>query len=194
MTKKILVLDGHPATESFCGALAARYAEAARKNGHEVRIAKLSDMSFDPDFEYGSYRNVKPLEPDLEAFWADLDWSEHFVLAHPLWWGGMPAKLKGLFDRVLLPGKAFRYVKGKAFPEGLLRGRTSEVLVTADTPGWFFRLVYGAPIKKEIRSQILNFCGLKMKAYSWFASLHGSTPGQREKMLERAARLGARAI
>jgi len=192
MTRKILVLDGHPAKESFSGALAERYAGAARKNGHEVRVVKLSDMSFDPDFEYGSYRQVKPLEPDLEAFWTDLEWSEHFVLAHPLWWGGMPAKLKGLFDRVMLPGKAFRYVEGKAFPEKLMTGRTSEVLVTADTPGWFFTLVYGAGIRKQTKHQILNFCGLKMKAYSWFASLHGSTADQRAAMLDRATRLGTR--
>ncbi|MDN3719732.1 NAD(P)H-dependent oxidoreductase [Roseibium salinum] len=50
-------------------------------------------------------------------------WCEHFVVVHPLWWGGLPAKLKGVFDRILLPGMAFRYVSGKT-PAGksCLRG------------------------------------------------------------------------
>lgn len=191
MTKKVFVLDGHPASGSFCGALASSYASAAEKKGHDVRVMRLADLSFDMDFGMSSFRNTKPLEPDLEIFWNDLDWCDHFVIAHPLWWGGMPAKLKGLIDRVFLPGKVVQYVDGKALPKKLMSGRTSEVLVTADTPNWIFRFIYGAGIKKQVQKQILDFCGLKMKAYSWFASLHGSTEEAREKLLLKAARLGA---
>jgi NAD(P)H dehydrogenase (quinone) len=191
MAKKILVLDGHPAKGSFCGALAQTYADAAEKTGHDVRIVHLADLSFDPDLGSASFKTVKPLEADLEDFWAGLEWCDHFVLAHPLWWGGMPAKLKGLIDRVFLPGKAFRYVSGKALPEKLMAGRTSEVLVTSDTPGWFFRLVYGQGIKKQTKMQILDFCGLKLKNYSWFAQIQGSTDEARAKMIRRAAQLGA---
>ncbi|MEP3045806.1 MAG: NAD(P)H-dependent oxidoreductase [Roseibium sp.] len=191
MAKKILVLDGHPANESFCGAIASSYASAADQKGHDVRVLRLADLKFDMDFGQSSFRNTKPLEPDLEAFWNDLEWCDHFVIAHPLWWGGMPAKLKGLIDRVFLPGKAFQYVEGKAIPEKLMTGRTSEVLVTADTPNWIFRLIYGSGIKKQFQKQILDFCGLKMKAYSWFASIQGSTDESREKLLRKAARCGA---
>jgi len=191
MAKKILVLDGHPAGESFCGALAARYADAARQKGHEVRVVRLADLSFDPDFGSASFKTVKPLEADLEAFWTELEWCEHFVMAHPLWWGGLPAKLKGLIDRVLLPGKAFKYVPGKAIPAKLLAGRTSEVLVTADTPGWVFRFLYGLAVKKQTKMQILDFCGLKMKNYAWFAPIRGSTDTARAHMLNKAARMGA---
>lgn len=193
MAKKILVLDGHPAKDSFCGALAAAYADAAKKNGHNVRVLQLADLSFDPDFGSGSFKSIKPLEADLEAFWSDLEWCNHFVVAHPLWWGGLPAKLKGLIDRVLLPGKAFKYVPGKALPAKLMTGRTSEVLVTADTPGWIFRLIYGLAIKKQMKLQILEFCGLKLKNYAWFAPIHQSTETARTKMLGKAARLGAAA-
>ncbi|MEP1933211.1 MAG: NAD(P)H-dependent oxidoreductase [Roseibium sp.] len=191
MTKKILVLDGHPASESFCGALASSYASAAKKKGHDVRVMHLANLSFDMDFGASTFHNSKPLEPDLEGFWNDLEWCDHFVIAHPLWWGGMPAKLKGLIDRVFLPGKTFRYVEGKAIPEKLMIGRTSEVLVTADTPGWIFRFIYGSGIKKQFQKQILDFCGLKMKAYSWFASISGSTDDARGKLLAKAAKLGS---
>ena len=163
MAKKILVLDGHPARESFCGALATQYAAAATQKGHDVRVVRLADLSFDPDLGTSSFSKIKPLEDDLEAFWESLQWCDHFVIAHPLWWGGLPAKLKGLIDRVLLPGKAFQYVPGKALPAKLMSGRTSEVLVTSDTPGWAFRLMYSLAIRKQMKRQILDFCGLKMK-------------------------------
>ncbi|MTH95443.1 flavodoxin family protein [Roseibium sp. RKSG952] len=191
MARRVLVLDGHPAGETFCGALAGAYADAARKAGHDVRIRHLSSMTFDPDFGFASYRDFKPWEPDLVAFWADLEWCEHVVIAHPLWWGGLPAKLKGLIDRVLLPGKAFSYERGDKMPKKLMDGRSSEVLVTADTPGWFFRLVYGSGVRKQMKHQILNFCGLKMKGYAWFSPIRSSTGDSRAAMLARAARLGA---
>ncbi|MBO6757736.1 MAG: NAD(P)H-dependent oxidoreductase [Roseibium sp.] len=194
MAKKVLVLDGHPARESFCGSLAEAYAAAARRKGHDVTVLKLADLRFDPDFGVSSFKNAKPLEPDLATFWSDLEWCDHFVIAHPLWWGGMPAKLKGLIDRVFLPGKTFQYVKGKSLPEKLMSGRTSEVLVTSDTPGWFFRFIYGAGVKKQTQKQILDFCGLKMKAYSWFASIHGSDEKDRDRLLKKAERLGARLV
>ncbi|EEE43148.1 NAD(P)H-dependent oxidoreductase [Roseibium alexandrii] len=190
MSKKILVLDGHPAKGSFCGALAQTYADAAKKSGHDVRMVHLADLSFDPDLGSASEASTKEWEEDLETFWDTLEWCDHFVLAHPLWWGGMPAKLKGLIDRILLPGKAYKFVSGKALPEKLMAGRTSEVLVTSDTPHWYFKFIYGQGIKKQTKMQILDFCGLKMKNYSWFAPIQGSTEQARAKMIRRAAQLG----
>ncbi|MHA3914752.1 NAD(P)H-dependent oxidoreductase [Halovulum sp. GXIMD14793] len=95
--------------------IAETYAKAAKENGHDVRLAHLRDYRFDIDFEFGSYTHIKPLEADLEQFMQDLDWAEHFVLMTPMWWGGLPAKLKGLFDRTFLPGTAFDSRQPKAF-------------------------------------------------------------------------------
>jgi putative NADPH-quinone reductase len=189
---RILVLDGHPADGAFCGALAKAYAGQAAEKGHDVRLRHLSAMAFDPDFGVSSFKDAKPLEPDLEAIWEDIGWCQHFVVAHPLWWGGLPAKLKGLFDRVLLPGAAFKYVSGKPLPEKLLKGRTAEVLVTSDTPGWYFRWIYGSGVRKQTEKQILDFCGLKPKGYHMFSPIRGSDDSARTKMLARAAGLGAR--
>ena len=191
--KRILILDGHPAKGSFCGALAGEYAENARKKGHDVRIRHLAELDFDPDFGTSDFKQAPDLEPDLEALWDDMTWSEHVVIAYPLWWGGHPAKLKGLFDRILLPGKAFKYISGKALPEQLLKGRTAEVLVTADTPGWIFRWLYGAGSRKQTEKQILAFCGLKPKGYHVFSPIRGSNDSDRAKMLERAGGLGRKA-
>ncbi|WP_299481150.1 NAD(P)H-dependent oxidoreductase [uncultured Roseibium sp.] len=190
---RILILDGHPAKGSFCSALAAQYARQAGQAGHEVRSWHLSDMDFNPDYGTSDFDGGPQLEPDLESIWHDIVWCEHIVLVHPLWWGGHPAKLKGLFDRVLLSGKAFKYVAGKSIPEKLLTGRSAQVLVTADTPGWIFRWIYGSGIRKQTEKQILAFCGFKPKGYHVFSPIHGSDGADREKMLTRAGQLALKA-
>ena len=82
--KKILVLNGHPAESSLSRTFAETYASSARDAGHDVRLHHLSEMAFDMDFGQGTYKNWKPLEPELEAFMGDLEWSTHIVVALPL--------------------------------------------------------------------------------------------------------------
>ena len=45
----------------------------------------------------------------------------------------MPALMKVFFDRVFLPGFAFKY-RGGSVPDKLLTGRTAHLMVTMDTP------------------------------------------------------------
>ena len=142
--KRIFILNGHPAETSLNRTLAETYAEAALQAGHEVRLTHLHDLNFDPDFGFGGYDKQKPLEPELEQVLQDIEWSEHFVVTTPMWWGGLPAKLKGLFDRAFLPGRTFntRKTDWMGMPTPMLSGRTGRVIITSDTPGWFLRWVY----------------------------------------------------
>ncbi|NBN80505.1 flavodoxin family protein [Microvirga tunisiensis] len=192
MPRRILVLSGHPAEASLTEALAEAYAEGARSKDHETRSFSLARMQFNPDFTAG-YGGQQPLEPDLLAFQEAVAWCDHLVIAHPLWWGLMPARLKGLFDRTLLPGFAFRYEAGSPFPAKLLKGRSAEVLVTADTPVWWLYLVLRAGGYRAMKSQILGFCGFRPVRFKTFAPVRGSTPERRQRWLETARRLGARA-
>lgn len=162
MTKRIFIINGHPGTASISKDLTERYADAATRAGHQVRIAHLPDLRFDSDFGEGGYQATKPLEPALEQFLDDLHWSEHVVLAAPMWWGGLPAKLKGLFDRILLPGRTFS-TRGKTwlgFPQPMLAGRTGRFILTSDTPGLYMHCLYGNALFRQVRSQIFSFVGI----------------------------------
>ena len=124
MGKRVLVILGHPSDDSFCGALADAYVEAAKVSGAEVRQLRLGTIGFDPVLHDG-YAKIQPLEPGLLQAQADILWAEHLAFVYPIWWGGIPALMKGFFDRVLLPGFAFKYREGKAFPDKLRRGTTN---------------------------------------------------------------------
>ncbi len=49
-TKRIFILDGHPAGASLSRALAEKYADEARNAGHAVRLTHLHELAFDSDF------------------------------------------------------------------------------------------------------------------------------------------------
>lgn len=185
MSKRILLILGHPSGDSFCAALAERYAQAAVQAGHEVRRLQLGELDFDPVLRQG-YRHIQALEEDLQKAQSDILWAEHLTLVYPIWWGGIPALLKGFFDRVLLPGFAFKYRAGKAFPDKLLLGRTAHLLVTLDTPPWYYRWIYRMPGLHQVRKTTLEFCGIKPLRTLAFGPVLGSGNRQREAWLRRA--------
>ena len=189
--KRILILLGHPSSDSFCAALANAYAATARSEGHNVRELRLGQLDFDPILHEG-YRQVQPLEADLLAAQEAISWAEQLVFAYPIWWGGAPALLKGFVDRVFLPGYAFKYRPGKAFPAQLLLGRTAQLLVTMDTPPWYFRWVYHMPGIHQLRKTTLEFCGIKPVRVASFGPILNSTEPQRARWLEQAQALARR--
>ncbi|ATG34187.1 MULTISPECIES: NAD(P)H-dependent oxidoreductase [Phaeobacter] len=194
-TRKIIILNGHPAPSSLSQSLCQTYQTAAEAGGHKVRYHDLSSMQFDIDYGQTGYQNVKPLEPDLAAFLSDLEWADHVVMATPMWWGAIPAKLKGVFDRALLPGRAFdtRNVNVLGLPAPMLTGKTARVLLTSDTPALWLRLIYGNAIKRIISSQILGFVGIKPTRFSSFAPATDAAEKTVLSWQRKVADLGARA-
>lgn len=185
--KNILIINGHPNASSFCGGIASQYAETATSLGHNVQVLHLGDMHFEPSLKT-AYKHIQPLEPDLERAWDLLSSSQHLVFVFPIWWGGMPAVLKGFFDRILLPGKAFKYRPGTNQCDGLLAGRSAEVFTTMDTPPWYYRWVQFEPAHRQIRHMILAFCGIKPIRITALGAIRGADEQQRKTWLTQVAK------
>lgn len=187
-TARVLVLDGHPDASSFCGALAEIAYETAQSRGANVKRLHLSAMVFDPNLA-GGYKTKQEFEPDLVVFLEALRWCDTLIMVHPMWWGAAPAKLKGLIDRVLLPGIAFAYEGDGHFPKKLFEGRTARVLITSDTPSWYLWLGYRNGWLNVLRRQILNFVGLKVTHMKTVGPIRGSTPAAINAFKEAARKL-----
>ncbi|UFU06115.1 NAD(P)H-dependent oxidoreductase [Ruania halotolerans] len=75
------------------------------------------------------------LAPEIRAEQEKLRAADLLVLQFPLWWGGMPAILKGWVDRVFVNGFAFNVTNetGRTlkYGEGGLEGKRALVVVTA---------------------------------------------------------------
>lgn len=188
MAQRILVILGHPSSTSFCSALADTYIQSAKNADHEVRVLRLGTLAFDPVLHHG-YTDIQALEADLLGAQADILWATHLAFVLPIWWGGIPALMKGFIDRVFLPGFAFKYRAGKAFPDKLLHGRTAHLLVTLDTPPWYYRWFYRMPGIHQMRKTTLEFCGITVTKTLLLGPVLGSTPAQRNRWLTRAGGL-----
>lgn len=195
-TKKIFILNGHPDSEGVCCSIVDTYEKAAREAGHEVRRLNIGEMQFDPILHNG-YRAIQPLEPDLKQFQENIKWADHFVVVHPVWWTGMPALLKGLFDRAWLPGSAFRYIKMKSgkntlFWHRLYRGRSARIIITSGTPPWFVRLLPGNA-NAQLKWGILWFAGFSVST-TWFGPAEHPADAVKARWLKKITYLGTKAI
>jgi NAD(P)H dehydrogenase (quinone) len=194
MAKKIFILLGHPDKVGMCGNLATAYEEGARSAGHEVQRLNLGEMQFDPILHKG-YRAIQDLEPDLKKFQEFVNWCDHLVIIYPVWWVGMPALLKGLFDRAWLPGSAFRYMKmpsGKRsmFWHRLYRGKTARTILTSGTPPWLVRLLPGN-VNAQLKWGILWFAGFSVRSM-WLGPAENVPEIMCTKWCDRVRELGKR--
>ena len=181
----VLVIDGHPDPASLTAQLAASYTRGARDGA--VLLA-VRDLDFDLTLRTG-YRTPQDLEPDLVRAQELLEWADHVTVLTPLWWGSVPALLKGFFDRTLERGWAFRY-KENGMPEGLLAGRTGRLAVTSDSPRWYLPVV-GDSTVRQVKGRTMEFCGIKPTRVTRYADVRGRSQAQIAEWIVRAADLGA---
>lgn len=191
MSKKILIINGHPNKEAFNYGIATAYKKGAENSGAEVKEIIIADLKFNPNLQFG-YQKRTELEPDLTEAWEKIKWAEHLVWIHPVWWGGLPAILKGFIDRVFLPGFAFQYKENSMWWDKLLKGKTAHVITTIDQPSWYYWLVYGRPSVNQLKKATLEFCGVKPVKVTYFGVVKTATNELREKWLDKVEELGRR--
>ena len=164
--KKILVFLGNPSTDSYSGRLADAYEDGARSSGFEVERINIGDLKFDPILHLG-YKEIQHLEPDLLMVQEKIKWAEHIVLVYPNWWCSMPALLKGMFDRIWLPGFAFNFDKETRKLIKRLKGKTARVIIVAGTHSPFRTWWKFGDYTNEIEHGIFGFSGIytKVKPY-----------------------------
>jgi NAD(P)H dehydrogenase (quinone) len=187
-TPSALVLTAHPFADGFVRALGAAWAEGAEEAGAVVDQIDVHDLDFEPRLR-SAYRSDQALETDLEDLRDRIAGAAHLTVSTPTWWSSVPAGLKGAFDRVLLPGWAFRYENGLPVPG--LSGRSARLIMTMDAPLWYDTIFNHRASRRQVERGVLGFCGFSVKTRA-FGSVGTSSEEQRAKMLARARADGLR--
>ena len=194
---RILVVIGTPLAGSLNHALAHSYADAAHAAGAEVR---LIDLARDAVPGHPSQRNEVrlprtdadvPLAPEVAAYVADVDWSDHLVFFFPQWWGSYPAALKTWIDRVFLAGFAYRYRPTGRLWDKLLTGRTARIVMTMDSPKIWNAWVYRNAAIRSLRNATLEFCGIRVRSVTRLAEVRHRSDADRERWIGGMASLAA---
>lgn len=192
MSKKVLVLLGHSDADTFSGAVVTAYEESARAAGHEVARVNVGELQFDPILHKG-YKEIQELEPDLLALQERIRWADHIVIVYPNWWCTMPAILKGLFDRMWLPGFAFNFNKETKQIEQHLKGKTARVIILSGTHSPFRAWWKFGDFTNEIQYGILEFAGIKTTVTP-YGPCERVGDACREKWLAEIRTFGTRAL
>ncbi|PWN65973.1 NAD(P)H-dependent oxidoreductase [Chryseobacterium oncorhynchi] len=182
--KKIVVINGHPNKESFNTVIADSYISSAINSGSEVRYIAIGELHFNPNLQFG-YQQRMELEPDLVKALEDIQWSEHQVWIHPLWWLGMPAVMKGFFDRAFLPGIAFKSNK-KGPSEGLLNSKSGRIITTAgDLSITVYEEEYRSSGLVQLQKGILEYCGVSSITNHFIGPLYELSEEDRKGWLNK---------
>ena len=107
---RILYIYCHPLPESFHAGIRAKALAALAEAGHQVDLLDLYAEKFDPVLSEDARRHYHDLSRNrvgLERYVERLTAAETLILQFPTWCFGLPAMLKGFFDRMILPGVAF---------------------------------------------------------------------------------------
>lgn len=189
--KRILIINGHPDKASYNYALAAAYRAGAEKSQADIRQINIADLDFNPSLQQG-YRQRTELEPDLRQALEEIQAADHLVWVFPMWWYSLPAIMKGFIDRTFLPKITYEFEPDKTLPKKLLKGKTSRIIITADAPNWYNRLIMKSPAIRQLKKGTLEFCGVRPVKVTYIAPIKNSHEAFRKKWLEKVNALGVK--
>lgn len=187
--KAILIISAFPSSEFLGWEMAERYALGAKFSGFSVELLHLYQLEFNPILKNG-YKEIMPLEPDLIKAQELIRNADHLVWFYPNWWATFPAILKGFIDRVFLPGFAFKYRKDSLFWDKLLTNKSARIVVTMDTPPWYYNWINGAPGHKTMKKGVLEFCGISPVRITSFGPVKTASNEKIQKWLNQVYELG----
>ncbi len=191
----VLVLYAHPVETSYQAALHERAVAALTEAGHDVDDCDLYAEGFDPVLgrsERLGYHDTATNTAPVKDYVERLKRAEALVLVFPTWCYGPPAILKGFFDRVLLPGFAFRLTDDGKVEPNLRHIRKLAAVVTYGR-GRLASLYMGDPPRKYVTRYWKWYVrrGAKI-TYLAHYDMNRSTPAGRERFLERVGQELAR--
>jgi NAD(P)H dehydrogenase (quinone) len=183
---KTLIIIAHPSKNSFNASILYEVEMHLTNKGHEVKVCDLYTLKFNPVLEEDNHTNFSQnkITEEIMEEQKKILWAENLVFIYPTWWCGMPAILKGYFDRVFTNGFAFRYEHLKG-AEGLLKGKKCVVFqTTSQTEDYMKPNQLISSMETSMDVGILDYCGINVITHKFFYSVPNVDKEAREKMLK----------
>jgi NAD(P)H dehydrogenase (quinone) len=190
---RVHVVYAHPIVTSYNAALHDCVVASLRKAGHDVDDCDLYAEGFAPAMtavERAAYHTMGGNLAGIEDYVTRLRAAEALVICAPTWWYGMPAMLKGYFDRVWVPGVAFDLLpQGGRIQPRLTNIRRLAVVTTTGSPWWFMRLYMRDPGKRVLTRGLRRLLAPRARLeYFCHYGIDTSDLAGRERFLARLER------
>ncbi len=179
----VLVVYAHPNPKSFNAAILSQIERGLKDGGHTVTVIDLYEANFNPVLIVNEQKKRSDMknDPETAEYRNIISRANHVIFIYPIWWNGVPAVMKGFFDKVLSSGFAYSY-KG-ILPKGLLKGKSAWVFYTIDSPRWFMRLFRHSAEWTPVGKATLKFCGFRPVTRFVFYGVRMSNESKRKKWL-----------
>lgn len=189
---RVLLVYCHPNPDSFTAGVRDVVTERLTAAGAEIRVVDVYADRFDPILdraELAIYEDTARNTLAVADHVAALKWCDTLVFVYPTWWYGLPARLKGWLDRVLVPGLAFLMPDGpnRTIRPGLTHITGLAVFTTCGASWWLTRFV-GAPGRRTLLRGVRLVCAPRCRtAFAAHYLMDSSTPDSRARHLARVA-------
>lgn len=149
---KVLIVFAHPEPKSLNGSLKDVAVQALKEKDHEVKVSDLYGLGFKAALDRDDFTNLEnperfnPIAEQLHAARTDgfsqdiktemekVEWADLVIFQFPIWYGGMPAILKGWMERVFATGFSSDMFQGKIYDQGLMKGKKAMLSFTTGGP------------------------------------------------------------
>ena len=131
----VTIVFTHPWHGSFNKAILDTITSKYDKENKAYNVIDLPKDNFNPCFteaEMAVYNKGQALDPLVIAYQEQLKKSDEVIFIFPIWWGTMPAILKGFFDKVLLVNFSHNYENGWTPLLGNIK--KASILTTSQSP------------------------------------------------------------
>ena len=185
---RVLVVYCHPVETSFHAALHQEVLKSLRAAGPEVDDCDLYAEGFNPVLsreERLGYHDVPGNQLPLKPYVERLQWAEGIVFCFPTWCFGLPAMLKGYFDRLFMPGVAFDISDPAKVKPMLTHIKRISAVVTYGRPRWMAWYM-GDPPRKIVTRYMLRLTGRRAKVdYHAHDHMNVATEPQLKRFMAR---------
>jgi NAD(P)H dehydrogenase (quinone) len=186
---RVLVIFAHPLGDSYAATLRDTVVAALEAGGHTVDLCDLYQEDFDPTLSAQEWRDYENTSENTRAVSRQVErlrQAEGIIFVFPSWWYGMPAILKGYFDRVWLPGVAFEFGP-QAIRPLLMSIRMFGVVTTTGAPEWFTRIYMGNPSRKVLMRGLARLVVAPRAERFWLAlyGMENATDAKRTAFIEQ---------
>lgn len=154
----------HPYDKSFNHEILKSITDTLRAEGREYDVINLYGEGFNPVMESSNlalYSKGETNDEMVTRYQKALTSTNHIIFIFPIWWGMMPAMLKGFIDKVFLRGVIYDYT-----PEGALMPCLSIDRTTLVTTSEEDTEIIAPFIRGYFTPLVLNTVG--MNGVNWF--------------------------
>jgi NAD(P)H dehydrogenase (quinone) len=191
---KALIIFGHPDTNiGFAVNMLEAVKNRLQERDCDFEVLDLYKMNYDPVLKSSELYTAGNREISSENLQIQQKIKEAngLIFIYPVWWGGMPAIMKGFMDRVFTPWFAFKYRKDKLMnfvPDKLLDDKKIAAFVSFGAPRFVYAMLLH-PVKIINKFVIFGLFSKKSKTFCIYKA-NSATAKDRMAQIAKTARQG----